>query len=211
MGRLNEAEAEFRAAQAVLRKLADEHPDNTISRNNLAGSMARLAMALLSLGRPAEARDEADRSTALRRAMVEADPRWLILRRTGLGHSLLRAGQARRALGDDAGAAGNLRQAIVTHESMPPQMPGLATFLEGCCHAQLSGLAGREGSGVSAAEGETEANSALRVLRKAVRSGYDLATDYRTETALDPLRDRPDFRLLMMDLTFPKDAFAAGR
>jgi hypothetical protein len=207
MGRLNEAEAEFRAAQAVLRKLADEYPDNKIYRNNLAGSMATLAMALLSLGRPAEARDEADRSVALRQAIVEADPR----ARIGLGHSLLRAGQARRALGDDAGAAGNLRQAIVTHESMPPQMPGLATFREGCCHAQLSGLAGREGSGVSAAEGETEANSALRVLRKAVRSGYDLATDYRTETALDPLRDRPDFRLLMMDLTFPKEAFAAGR
>jgi hypothetical protein len=143
--------------------------------------------------------------------MVEADPRWLI-GRIGLGHSLLRAGQARRALGDDAGAAGNLRQAIATFESMPPpQMPGLGTFLEGCCHAQLSGLAGREGSGVSAAEGETEANSALRVLRKAVRSGYDLATNYRTDTALDPLRDLPDFRLLMMDLAFPKDAFAAGR
>ncbi len=141
--------------------------------------------------------------------MIEADPR-SVNARGRLGESLLRAGQARRALGDRAGAAGNLRQAIAAYESMPLREPETA-FFEGCCHAQLSVLAGREGSGVSAAEGETEATAAIRLLREAVRSGYDDATDYRTEAALDPLRDRPDFRLLMMDLTFPKDAFAASR
>jgi hypothetical protein len=35
-------------------------------------------------------------------------------------------------------------------------------------------------------------------------------TAYRTEDALDPVRDRADFRLLMMDLAFPADAFAPG-
>jgi hypothetical protein len=64
---------------------------------------------------------------------------------------------------------------------------------------------------MSAAEGETEATTAIRLLREAVHSGYRAATNYRTETALDPLRDRPDFRLLMLDLAFPKDPFAAGR
>ena len=63
---------------------------------------------------------------------------------------------------------------------------------------------------MSAADGETEATAAIRSLREAVRSGYRDANQYRTETALDPLRDRPDFRLLMMDLTFPKDAFGAA-
>ncbi len=32
--------------------------------------------------------------------------------------------------------------------------------------------------------------------------------DYLTESALDPLRDRPDFRLMMMDLVFPTEPFA---
>jgi len=31
----------------------------------------------------------------------------------------------------------------------------------------------------------------------------------RTEPALDPLRDRPDFRLLMMDLATPAEPFAS--
>jgi eukaryotic-like serine/threonine-protein kinase len=169
----------------------------------------KLATALLSLSRPAEARDEADRAVALLRAIVEADPR-SVNARGRLGASLLRAGQARQALGDHAGAAGNLRQAIATYEAIPQRDPDTA-FFEGCCHAQLSVLAGREGSGVSAAEGETEATAAIRSLREAVRFGYDDATEYRTDTALDPLRDRPDFRLLMLDLAFPKDPFARGR
>jgi serine/threonine-protein kinase len=209
MGRSNEAEAEFRAAQAVLRKLADEHPDNLAYRGNLARGTVFLANALLSLGRPSEARDEADRAVALYRDIVQAGLR-SVKARVRLGESLLRAGQARRALGDHAGAAGNLWQAIATFESMPPREPE-TEFFEGCCHAQLSGLAGREGSGVSDAEGETEAAAAIRSLREAVRSGYDVASDYRTETALDPLRDRPAFRLLMLDLAFPQDPFAAGR
>jgi serine/threonine-protein kinase len=208
-GRPNEAEAVFRAAQALLRKLADGHPDNTIYRGNLVYATVKLAKALLSLGRPAEARDEADRAVALCRVMIEAAPR-SVNARGRLGEALLGAGRARRALGDHAGAAGNLRQATAAYESMPRREPETA-FFEGCCHAQLSVLAGREGSGVSAAEGETEAAAAIRSLREAVRSGYRAAIDYRTETALDPLRDRPDFRLLMMDLAMPAKPFATGR
>jgi hypothetical protein len=39
------------------------------------------------------------------------------------------------------------------------------------------------------------------------RSGYAL----RNESALDPLRDRTDFRLLMMDVAMPAEPFAATR
>ncbi len=77
-----------------------------------------------------------------------------------------------------------------------------------CCHAALAGLAGRPGSGVSAAEREGEAEKAMAVLRQAVTMGYRNPDDYRTESALDPLRDRPDFQLLMMDLAFPAEPFA---
>ena len=40
------------------------------------------------------------------------------------------------------------------------------------------------------------------------KRGYLSIDAYRGETALDPLRDRPDFRLLMMDLAFPAEPFA---
>jgi hypothetical protein len=38
--------------------------------------------------------------------------------------------------------------------------------------------------------------------------GYRNPDAYRTESALDPLRTRHDFRVLMMDLVFPADPFA---
>ena len=44
-------------------------------------------------------------------------------------------------------------------------------------------------------------------LRRAVALGYRNPDAYRTESALDPLRNRADFRLLMMDLAFPADPF----
>ena len=51
----------------------------------------------------------------------------------------------------------------------------------------------------------------MDLLRRAVGMGYRNLDAYRTEDALDPLRDRPDFRLLMMDLAMPAEPFTAGR
>ena len=48
-------------------------------------------------------------------------------------------------------------------------------------------------------------------LRRAVAMGYRESDEYGREPALDPLRGRDDFRLLMMDLAFPADPFAAAR
>ena len=84
------------------------------------------------------------------------------------------------------------------------------TFLLACCHAALAGLAGRPGLGVSTAEGADQAEKAMAVLRQAVTMGYRNPYAYRTESALDPLRNRPDFRVLMMDLVFPSKPFARG-
>jgi eukaryotic-like serine/threonine-protein kinase len=64
---------------------------------------------------------------------------------------------------------------------------------------------------VSASATASQADAAIAVLKKAVALGYRLADAVRTESALDPLRDRPDFRLLMMDLAMPADPFAAAR
>jgi hypothetical protein len=83
-------------------------------------------------------------------------------------------------------------------------------FETACAHAALAGLAGRAGSGVSAAEAVTEADAAMALLRRAVAMGYRSPDVFRAEGALDPLRDREDFRALMMDLAFPAQVFARG-
>ena len=52
-------------------------------------------------------------------------------------------------------------------------------------------------AGVSAAEGKAEADQAMAVLRKAVDMGYRDASGFRTDSALDPLRRREDFKKLI--------------
>jgi hypothetical protein len=50
----------------------------------------------------------------------------------------------------------------------------------------------------------------MALLRKASLLGSRNLANYRCETALDPLRSRPDFQLLMMDVEFPDDPLARG-
>jgi hypothetical protein len=75
----------------------------------------------------------------------------------------------------------------------------------------LAGLAGSAGSGVSAAVGEEEAGKSMEWLRQAIARGYRNKIQLRLESALDPLRSRDDFKLLMLDLAMPANPFAAAR
>jgi hypothetical protein len=81
-------------------------------------------------------------------------------------------------------------------------------FTTACCHAALAGLAGRDGSGVSSGEASSGADTATALLATAVTTGYRNPDAFRTESALDPLRNGPDFRVLMMELVFPTEPFA---
>jgi hypothetical protein len=58
---------------------------------------------------------------------------------------------------------------------------------------------------VSAAEGAEQAEKAMVLLRWAITMGYRDPAAYGTESAFDPLLNRPDFQLLMMDLDFPAE------
>ena len=63
-------------------------------------------------------------------------------------------------------------------------------------------------SGVTPSEGSEAATRAIGWLRRAVGVGYRNANEVRIESALDPLRSRDDFRLLLLDLAFPAEPFA---
>jgi eukaryotic-like serine/threonine-protein kinase len=84
-------------------------------------------------------------------------------------------------------------------------------FLSACAHAVPAGLAGQADSGVPAEERPSEAERAMALLHQAVVMGYSNVDAYRNEDALDPLRDRDDFRLMMMDLAMPAEPFTPGR
>ena len=61
---------------------------------------------------------------------------------------------------------------------------------------------------MSAAEAEDHAAKAIEALTRATGMGYRNAHAWRSESVLNPLRSRDDFRFLMMDAAFPADAFA---
>ena len=109
---------------------------------------------------------------------------------------MLGRGLARRDLGDPAGAAADARRALDLLKGLPSRA-GDDLFLTACCHAALAGLAGQDGAGVPAGEAKAEADQAMALLRKAVDMGYRNAAAFRTESALDPLRKREDFKKLL--------------
>jgi tetratricopeptide (TPR) repeat protein len=212
-GRPLEAEAEFREALATWQKMADDHPNYSECRDGMASGQSGLSDLLRRLGRTAEARDAAQRAVALREALVRENSDSPTAPR-GLASSLHSRAMARLDLGETAGAAADARRALALYDALSSRS-GEEWFETARCQAVLAGLAGQAGAGLSAAQAPRQADAAMALLHKAVRMGYRNAGTFRTEAALDPLRDRDDFRLLMMDLVFPADPFAkdtdAGR
>jgi tetratricopeptide (TPR) repeat protein len=69
-------------------------------------------------------------------------------------------------------------------------------------------LLAREPTPDSKRRAGAEADRALDWLRKAVAAGFRDLNSILRDTDLDPLRSRPDFQLLLMDLAMPADPFA---
>jgi hypothetical protein len=95
-------------------------------------------------------------------------------------------------------AVASFRRAVAVIERLP-SIRGVYLFDLACWQALLGGATGSR----------TESDRAMDTLRRAVVQSHNLAR-MRIDTDLDPLRDRDDFRLLMMDLAMPPDPFARG-
>jgi eukaryotic-like serine/threonine-protein kinase len=108
-----------------------------------------------------------------------------------------------------AEAAASVRQGLAIMERLPGSEPHNHYNLA-CAHALLARIASEPGSGMGAAEGQAEADRAMDSLRRAVAAGYGNLTHMRVDPDLDPLRSRPDFQMLLMDLAFPIEPFARG-
>jgi tetratricopeptide (TPR) repeat protein len=202
-GRRAEAMGLHREELAILEKLTEQNPDVPHYRGELANAEVDAAAALLISGRSGESRALCERAVTLYEDLIRVNPQF----RQGLAEALMRFGQVRRAEGDPAGAAADWRRAVALLEGIPSPSRDTRMLAAGS-RAGLAGVAEVPGSGVSAVEGEAEAEKAMDQLRQAVAIGFRELDWLRTENALDPLRDRPDFGLLLDDLAFPTDPFA---
>jgi serine/threonine-protein kinase len=202
-GRPAEAMGLYREELAIREELTAQNPDVPHYRGELANAEVDAAAAQLILGRIGESRAPARRAVAIYEDLIRVNP----LYRQGLAEALMRFGQVRRAEGDPAGAVAAWRRAVALFEGIPSPSADCRVLAAGS-YAGLAGFAEVPGSGVSAVEGEAEGEKAMELLRQAVAMGLRELNWLRTENALDPLRDRPDFRLLLDDLAFPTDPFA---
>jgi len=193
-------------ALAIFQKLVDANPKVPDYRLFLALSQIFTADALRRIGRNPEGRDRCERAITLLERLVQDHPE-VPSYRDHVAGALRCRGLARLGLGDLAGASADTRRAMEVWDGLASRV-GEQWFETACCHATLACLAGRDGSGVSSGAASAEADKAMALLTKAVATGFRNANVFRIETALDPLRNRPDFRLLMMDLAFPEEPFA---
>jgi serine/threonine protein kinase/tetratricopeptide (TPR) repeat protein len=200
MGRMTEALEQYHAAREVLRN--DAAPP---FRDELSNVMINIAEIERRQGRLAEARANCDEAISIRESLIKELPEVVSYRRR-IGECWLRSGQVRLAAGDVPSAAAAWRRAIAFYESLPAQGGETAMFESGC-HAMLSRVAGTPGAGVSAFEGSAEAERAMAILRRIVAEGYH-PIELLNESCLEPLRDRPDFQVLRMDVAFPVVPFA---
>jgi serine/threonine protein kinase/tetratricopeptide (TPR) repeat protein len=208
-GKPKEAEAECRMSLAAFQALADESPGDAIVRDGVASSLIYLGDAVRSLGRPAEAKDEYERSIALIEPAVHQNPGG-VWHRYMLACAIRRRGLSRLGFGDLAGAAADARRALAIYDGPGPWSVE-DVFEMACCRAMLGGLAGRAGSGVSGAEGEDQAGKSMEWLRRAVAMGYRNPIELRLESALDPLRSRDDFQILLQDIAMPAQPIVPDR
>ncbi len=207
IGKLSEAEVECRTAVAITQKLEHENPSVANFRAALARSLICMGDVLRLSDRPSEAKVYYDRAIALLQALGQTLGRDILV--PLMEPSMRKRGLTLRDLGELAGAAADLRLALELCHKVPSELRPEFDFA--FCHAALAGLAGRSGSGISAAEGENHATMAMQWLHRMVARGGRNSNLLRIESALDPLRSREDFQLLMLDVAFPAEPFAPDR
>jgi tetratricopeptide (TPR) repeat protein len=207
-GKLDEAIGYYTREEAIRLKEAEASSADSERRDYLANCQTNMADVLRRVGRLDEALAACERSLAVREPLAAAHPE-LPFYGAGLGETYQKLGQVRCDMEDLAGAAAAWKRACARYDGTK-SLNGEQTFFQACCHAGLARLADRPGSGVSAAEGGDQAEKAIVVLRQAFTMGFRNPESYRNESALDPLRNRPDFQVLMMDLVFPTRPFAGS-
>jgi serine/threonine-protein kinase len=206
IGKLKQALESFIREEAIWKPLVEKYPTVSEYQGGLANCLTNIVEVLLKSGRLHEARAMCDRALAAWEALVKADADVLDYR-GGLAEVLLRDGQVRAGQADLARAAAAWERACSIYDGMR-SLASSQFFCRACCHAGLSSLGGRPGSGISLETASEQADLAMICLRRAVDAGRRSPVAIRNEMGLDPLRSRRDFQLLLLDLSFPVEPLA---
>jgi tetratricopeptide (TPR) repeat protein len=125
--------------------------------------------------------------------------------------ALRRIGTALQASRRPAEAIGYYRQSMAILEGLRSPTP-TDVYDVACCHSLIAGAAPEPGSGLTPSYGRDEAERSVAGVRGAFARGYNnLEWVRHGDPDLKPIRHRPDFQMLVMDLEFPAHPFAEHR
>jgi serine/threonine-protein kinase len=208
-GRPSEALPFFERALEILQRLALDYPSVTLYQYRIARSHMFIARDLSELGRPREALNSLGRAVALFERLV-ADHPGVVSYKEDSAFTQLQIAKAQKGLGRPTEQRRALERASGFYQRLST---GTALYNLGCVESRLSDPALSDHAARKAVGGvdrEAHADRAIVALRRAVAAGFRDVAVWRRDPDLNPLRSRPDFQLLMMDLEFPDDPFTRG-
>jgi tetratricopeptide (TPR) repeat protein len=197
-GERSEALASYEQTLAIFQKLADANPKVPGFRRAVGMSLNNIGEEQTKARQLPEAIATCEQARDIHQALVTAHPAVTDFK-NGLAFSLSSLGRAQQRAGRDAAAVASLRRTIALRGELPT-LSLEARYDLACNQALLATLAKGKASGLTAAEGETAADTSLETLRQAVAAGYANLARLRTDTDLDVLRSRPEFQKLLKDV-----------
>jgi serine/threonine-protein kinase len=204
LGRPLEAVRIVAGAAESLGALARENPLLIRVRSAWANALELLSSLQTDLGRYAEAEQSARRCIDVNEALVRDVPSSSYYRMAaGGGYGSL--GKVHLKAGSHAEALAMLRKAVAILESSDEVID---LYNLACNLASASTIADPAEGPAAADRQRGDADRAAASIRRAIDLGYANSDSLKTDPDLDPLRSRPDFQLLMMDLAMPADPFA---
>ena len=205
-GRSADALASCERARLIGEQAAESHTSAPAIRQELAYVYSAYGDLMLKRGDPSEALAQYERMRMIEDILLKAypnDPRF----RSAHADSVRRKGTALQASGRAADAIACYRQSAAELERLEKPTP-VDIYDIACCRSLIAGAAADAGSGLTLTEGQAEAERAVAGVRRACQAGYsDLDLIRERDPDLEPIRSRPDFVRLMMDVNFPQDPF----
>jgi serine/threonine-protein kinase len=210
LGRADEAREAWRRALEILEALVRTNPTSTSYRHSLFMAYNNVGYDLSATGRTIEASWTFERALTIIERLATENPS-VARYASDLAVLHCNIGGLHRKDGRPADALSSFRRGLASLG----RGPGAVDFyLQACLLAQCSALAA-EFPGAFRDEDRAwlagSGDRAMVALRQAIAGGFRMMARLRTEEDLAPLRSRPDFQALLLDLAFPAEPFAATR
>jgi tetratricopeptide (TPR) repeat protein len=189
-------------AAALYEELVRADPKAVERRWRLARCLDEVGRIHVLSGRPTDAALPLARAAALHESLAQENP---VAYGVDVIRNRLYTSYQRGLSGRLEEAAACIRSAQDHLNRLPHVRPDLLLHDLACSHVLWSS-AGREGA-IAPPEREARTQRALAALRRAAEAGVVKLDQIRRDPVLNPLRPRPDFQQIIMDLSFPIDVF----